>query len=136
MFRFPRRQKSPFTMDGVLKEEHEQAAVVAWLRLKYPSALFTISPNGMKLPKSVAIRLARMGYRAGTPDLIIDEPRGIYHGLRVEMKASKGGRVSDEQNTFLSALRQRGYAAYVCEGAAIAKQIIELYLDTGLEVKK
>ena len=51
-------------------------------------------------------------------------------GLFVEMKISKGGRVSKEQNVFLNALRQRGYAAYVCAGAAIAKEIIEAYLNT------
>jgi len=126
---FPRRQKCPFTKDGVLKEEHEQAAVVAFLREKYPDALFTIAPNGMKLPPSVAIRLSRTGYRAGTPDLCIYEPRGGFFGLFVEMKITRGGVVSKAQSEFIAALNARGYKAIICAGAGAARLCIAEYME-------
>lgn len=126
---FPHRQKCPFTKDGVLKEEHEQAAVVAFLREKYPDALFTIAPNGMKLPPSVAIRLSRTGYRAGTPDIMIFEPRAGFHGLFVEMKVTRGGMVSEAQAHFLEHLRHNGYQAIVCAGAGAARLCITEYME-------
>jgi len=126
---FPRRQKCPFTKYGVLKEEHEQAAVVAFLREKYPDALFTIAPNGMKLPPSVAIRLSRTGYRAGTPDIMIFEPRGRFHGLFVEMKATRGGEVSKPQVIFREALLARGYQSIICAGAGAARLCITEYME-------
>lgn len=126
---FLRRQKCPFTKDGVLKEENEQAAVVAFLREKYPDALFTIAPNGFKLPIGVAIKMSRMGYKKGTPDILVFEPRGQYKGLFIEMKATRGGEVSEAQAAFIAALRVRGYKAEVCAGAGVARRIITEYME-------
>ena len=125
---FARRIRRPFLKSGVFSEEVEQRLVIKHLREKYPGALYTIAPNGMKLPMSVAIKLKDMGYRAGTPDILIFEPRGIYKGLFIEMKARKGGRVSDEQTAFILALRDRGYSAIVCEGASVAVSVIDAYM--------
>lgn len=123
-----RFRKSPFTKAGLLKEEHEQTAVIDWLRLTYPAALFTIAPNGIKLHPSVANKLSLIGYRAGTPDIMIFEPKGQYHGLFVEMKISKGGVVSPSQAAFREALLARGYQSVICAGSAAAKIAISEYM--------
>ena len=109
------------------EEYHIQVAVVQWLRVQYPNALFTISPSGMKLPIGVAVKLKRMGYVAGTPDIMILEPRGGFHGLFVELKAP-AGRMTPEQKCFLEELNKRGYLATVCFGFDEAMSTITSYM--------
>ena len=126
---FARRIRRPFLISGVFSEEVEQRLVIKYLREKYPGALYTIAPNGMKLPMSVAMKLKAMGYRAGTPDILILEPKGKYHGLLVEMKIQKGGKVSPEQTRFIEDAQTRGYYAVVCCGAQIAIHVIDAYME-------
>lgn len=105
-----------------------QCAVVAWIAFAYPRALFTISPSGMKLPISVAAKLKRMGYLAGTPDLLIFEARGKYHGLFVELKTLKG-KLTIPQQEFLACLNRRGYLAVVAYGYNNAVKVIDDYFS-------
>jgi hypothetical protein len=127
---FPRRLKiRGFLATGVPSEDMEHICTVNHIRTTWPAALFTISPSGMKLPKSVAMKFSAMGYRAGTPDILILEPKGKYHGLLVEMKIQKGGKVSPEQTRFIEEAQARGYYAVVCCGAQIAIHVIDAYME-------
>jgi hypothetical protein len=108
------------------EETNIQVAVANYLRIKYPSVLFTIAPNGIKLPIWTAKMLKMMGYRAGTPDVLIFEPRKEYNGLFIELKTEKG-KLSDLQNDFLIALESRGYKASVCFGYNKAIEAINKY---------
>jgi hypothetical protein len=117
---------------GVPSEEWEHIAVVAYLRYQYPDALYTIAPSGNALARKTANRFKAMGYRAGTPDIMIFEPRGGFCGLFIEMKVRKGGRVSEEQEAFIEALRARGYFAFVAFGADEAKKTIDAYMKGGI----
>jgi hypothetical protein len=108
-------------------EADEQMVVVRYLKAKYPQALFTISPQGMKLPIRLAAKFKRMGYRAGTPDIQILEPRQGYHGLFIELKMPRG-RTTESQREFISELFRRGYKAVVCFGASAACEVIDEYL--------
>lgn len=114
-------------------EHHEQVLVANWLRDR--KILFTASTQGMKLPFKVAVKLKAMGYRAGTADLLIFEPRGVYHGLFIEMKRPniphlgiKKGKPSLEQIRFLVQAALRGYAAVFCYGSDDAISMISRYL--------
>lgn len=69
-----------------------------------------------------------MGVKAGVPDVCLPVPRGGYHGLYVEMKRKQGGRVSEEQNEWMEALRAQGYEAKVCRGWKEAAEEIEQYM--------
>ena len=69
-----------------------------------------------------------MGYMAGSPDLIIFEPKGVYHCLMVEMKA-KDGRQSATQKAFGEAASLRCYAYVVCHSLEEAQQAVEKYLN-------
>jgi len=111
-------------------EYHIQVAVVNWIRSQYPKTLLTISPSGMKLRPTVAFKIKCMGYLAGTPDLLILEPRGEYHGLFVELKAEKG-KLTTFQKEFLTALSARGYYACVAYGFKEAVKLISNYLNKG-----
>jgi hypothetical protein len=113
-------------------EQHDQIIVANWLTEH--GIFYTIAPSGMKLPIGVAKRLKAMGYRAGTPDLMIFEPRNIYHGLFVEMKrpailGKDQGRVSQKQKEFGDEAIKKNYVFIVCWGSDDAITQIDRYLN-------
>lgn len=114
------------------EEFHLQVAVINYIRATYPDALFTIAPNGMKLPIGVAVKLKRMGYRKGVFDLLFFEPRGLWHGLHIELKAPNG-RTTPEQKTWFSEARKRGYMAFIAIGYDEAVRAIDSYFKIGKE---
>ncbi|HDS1304210.1 TPA: VRR-NUC domain-containing protein [Stenotrophomonas maltophilia] len=90
-------------------------------------------PNGGRRGKLEAARLKAQGVRAGYPDLVLDVARGEYHGLRIELKATRTdlGRkpeVSAAQRSWLTRLQQQGYRAVVCEGWLAAREELLFYL--------
>jgi hypothetical protein len=120
----------------VRHEDQFQIAVVDFIRSRYPGTLFTIAPNGIKLSKRIAVRLKALGYSAGTPDIMIFEPRGDYHGLFIEIKTPNlpgmtKGRASDAQLNWMSELNARGYMGLLCFGSSDAIDQINNYLKGG-----
>lgn len=114
-------------------EGEEQATLFHWCDMvkgKYPELqlLFHI-PNGGERRKSEAARMKAEGVKPGVPDLFLPVARVNYHGLFIEMKRRKGGRVSDEQREWIGNLLANGYAVEVCRGWEEAKDAIENYLD-------
>lgn len=109
------------------EETNIQAAVANYIKAKYPMVLFTIAPSGMKLPISIAKRFKAMGYLAGTPDMLIFEPRKGFHALFLELKSAKG-KLSDSQVFFLKSANERHYLAQVCFGYDEAIKTLEDYL--------
>lgn len=118
----------PRALRDPLSEASHQYAVARHLEIYYPDCLFTISPNGMKLPFSVAYLFKLLGYRKGTSDLLILEQRKGYGGLFIEMKRLKGGKKSDDQKKFRQDALDRGYKAVFAEGSQVAIAFIEDYL--------
>lgn len=114
-------------------EHTEQVNLMKWWSLschKYgldERLLFAI-PNGGERNVIVAARLKAEGVRAGVPDLFLACAHSTYHGLFIEMKKPKGGRVSDNQKSFIELLKERGYATAVCRGWSEARSAIESYL--------
>lgn len=116
----------PYYKERVPLESEEHIAVADYL--KYLGVLFNHSPNEGKREVQYVVKLSRMGMKKGFPDFFIYEPRGIYHGLAIELKRVKGSKVSDEQKECLKALETRGYKAEVCKGFDEAKKVIDNYL--------
>lgn len=108
-------------------EDEEQKAVVKFLKINFPKALYCASAGGMRTSMKQAIKMKAMGYVAGFPDLFIYEPNGMYSGLAIEMKRTKGGLVSEEQKEWLKRLNERNFKAVVCYGALDAINIICKY---------
>lgn len=114
-------------------EDVEQAQLFAWAQYasgKYPElALMHHIPNGGKRGKAEAARFKAQGVKAGVPDICLPCARGGYHGLYIELKRVKGGRVSAAQEEFIKALRLQGYKVKVCFGMEQAREVILEYLE-------
>ena len=115
-----------------MSESAEQIALFQWANLslkKHPElALLYHIPNGGLRNVVVAARLKKEGVKKGVPDLCLPVARGEFHGLYIEMKAAKRGRVSDEQKQWLMALKAQGYCTEIAHGWIEAKRFIECYL--------
>jgi hypothetical protein len=69
------------------------------------------------------------GQRAGVPDYFLSVPKSGYHGLYIEMKKVKGGRISPEQKMLAESLRSQGYRVEFCYGWFHTMQTICHYLN-------
>ena len=114
-------------------EEQEQAAVFAWAQTmagRFPELLLLFHiPNGGLRSITEAVRFKKAGVKPGVPDLFLPVARGRSHGLFVEMKRRKGGRVSKEQEAWIDAVGQQGYMCVVAHGAEAACCYIQEYLE-------
>ncbi len=114
-------------------EHEEQAALIEWWHLasrkhEIPEHLLFAIPNGGMRQKATAALLKSEGVRAGAPDLMLAVPRGGYHGLFIELKRIRNGRVTPDQREFLTDLQKREYCVRVAKGFNDAKTIIEDYI--------
>lgn len=90
-------------------------------------------PNGGSRHPAEAAKLKAQGVKAGVPDIFLPVPRCGCHGLYIELKREKGGRVSHEQAKWMEMLIQQGYMAAVCHGWFQASQVIERYMKGDAE---
>lgn len=101
----------------VADSEHDlQVTCVKWFRYNYRAytqLLFAI-PNGGWRNTTTAAKLKAEGVIAGVPDLFLAVPNGKYHGLFIEMKNGKAGRLSSVQKDMLTLLRNENYKCEVC----------------------
>lgn len=107
-------------------EDQDQAKLCTWMTRS--GIRFFAIPNGGTRNLKEAIKFKRCGVQAGIPDLMVPISSGSFHGLFLELKRVKGGRVSDAQVFWLQYLREQGYYADVAYGFDEAQQIIMNYL--------
>lgn len=86
-------------------------------------------PNGGSRNRIEAARLKAQGVKSGVPDIVLPAARGEYHGLYIELKRQRGGRISEEQKKWIAGLTEQGYRAEVCEGWEAAAKVIIEYLE-------
>lgn len=67
------------------------------------------------------------GVRAGIPDIFWPYPSYGYHGLYIELKKPKTGRVSPEQRQVMNTLNGYGYVAVVAVGWREATEAVVDY---------
>ena len=112
-------------------EEEEQKTVISWCKIqesRWPELRWIHHiPNGGKRSKAEAVGFQAMGVLSGVPDLFLPVPRAWFHGLYLEMKALDG-KVSKEQDEFLTAAGKQGYCCCACWGADAAIWLIERYM--------
>lgn len=110
-------------------EDAEQTKLAVWLTKQ--GIKFYAIPNGGSRNMLEAIKLKRTGVQAGVPDICIPQACGAYHGLYIELKRVKGGKVSEAQHYWLGSLREAGYYAEVAMGFEEAKEIVLHYMGLG-----
>lgn len=115
------RKRDP---DAAPTEYMEQGRVCDWLRAA--QVIYFAVPNGALLggsPQQRQVRwrqMARVGAKAGVPDLVIASPAPLWpdaRGVALEMKRAKGGTVSPEQEAWHALLRSCGWIVIVGRGA-------------------
>lgn len=127
------------TATNAVDEAKEQEALFRWRGLvsefRYPGiGLMFAIPNGAYLQGDKArramqwVRLRKQGARPGVSDVFLPVARGVFHGLWLEMKVSKGrAKVSDDQAEWIAAMRRQGYQAHVAYGWSHAVTLINDY---------
>lgn len=112
---------------GILKpnnatEDWEQAQLVQWARhFSWGQLLFHI-------PNENHHHDTPLGVRSGVPDLMLPVPMDGKHGMFIEMKRAKGGKLSESQKKWLMWLNELGYVAVCCHGWLEAREAIERYM--------
>ena len=110
--------------------EHEiQVNCVNYFRLRYPKGLIYAIPNGGQRNVIVAAKLKAEGVLSGVPDLHIPMAKKDFHGLYIELKNGKAGKVSDNQQTIMEKLQSEGYRCEVCRSFEEFKTIIDNYMQ-------
>lgn len=119
------------------REHNHQATLFQWAALqekRWPELRYLHAvPNGGHRHPATAGKLKAEGVKAGCPDVYLDVARHGFHGLRIELKAPKegklkAGRLSPEQAKWLEFLGQQGYLAAVCVGWEAARDTIISYM--------
>jgi hypothetical protein len=110
------------------KESTEQIILVSRIRQFYPEVLIFAIPNGGQRSITEAVRLKAEGVLAGVPDLFLARAGAESHGLFIEMKRIKGGKVSAKQQSVMQVLEHEGYAVLVAYGCDEAWPYVEQYL--------
>jgi len=128
------------TKDIYNMEKHVQLAVVNYIKLQYPKAIFRSDTGaGMRLTIGQSKQQKAIQNGMAFPDLFIAEPRGVYHGLFLELKdhgiklfkrdgITMVNKHIEEQQLCLDALNDRGYAAVFAVGFDEAAKIIRNYM--------
>ena len=101
--------------NSVPSEHAEQVTFVQWFRRQYPGVRIMAIPNGGARHAAVAGKLKAEGVSRGVPDLYIPA-----WSLWIEMKRTKGGRVSPEQRDWIEYLTSLGHQVIVAHGATAA----------------
>jgi len=139
-----RKRISPIE-DFVPTEYQDQCALIEWFRRQYPdpsnlifangnggsrSAKTRVAKNGKKVRVSHEVaRLKRAGMVNGIPDLFLAVPKGIYHGMFIEMKRnSMSARISPSQQ-YIQFILSRHYKVVTCLGFEEAAREVRAYMD-------
>lgn len=112
--------------------EHEiQAAFFDWLGKQHPNVLAYAVPNAARRSYATARYLQKEGLKSGVPDVCICKAVEPFHGMYLEFKREKGGKLSDNQHHWLQQLCEEGYACGVVSGLDAAIEAARIYLGGG-----
>lgn len=124
----------------ILTESEEQKNLFLWAKLSagaHPELrLMYHIPNEGKRSIAAGARMKQEGLKAGVPDICLPVARQGCHGLYIELKRQKGGRVEKHQLEWMKALKNEGYFVAVCRGWEEASELIQAYLKAGVEANE
>lgn len=120
-------------------ETNLHIAIANYIKLQYPSVIFTSESSGIRLSIGQATQIKKMRSSAGLPDLWLLEPRKGYHSCLLELKREgtviykKNGDLRKdkhlaEQEDILHRLQEKGFFAKFVVGFDDAKAVVDFYL--------
>lgn len=114
------------------EEDSLQIACMAYLKVQYPDVVaFHVRNEGISgsraKQQAFGVKSKRMGVLSGVSDIVILEPRGIYHGAMIELK-SKKGRLRESQKDFLDNCEDRKYQIRVFNNFDDFQAFIDWYM--------
>ena len=116
-----------------LSEYEHQVQVFEWAKMmsvqRPELKLLNASLNGVRLTIGQAMKAKRAGMKKGYPDIFLPVPRGIFHGLFIELKKAGGKKPDPEQEKWLKALAEQSFECFCCKGSKAAISTIESYLN-------
>jgi len=123
-----------------MSEYKEHKAIANYIKLQYPKVIFTSDSSGIRMTIGNAKKMLALKANCKIPDLLIFEPKGIYHGLIIEIKRTgenlykKNGELYSkehliEQNKTLERLKSKGYKAVFGVGFDECVNIIDDYMN-------
>tara|TARA_R110000782_G_scaffold182008_1_gene272231 strand:+ start:100 stop:471 length:372 start_codon:yes stop_codon:yes gene_type:complete len=123
-----------------MTEEQIHIQICNYIKVKYPSVLFTSENSGLRVFWKQAKMLKAMRSCSGLPDIMIFEPRKQKAGMFLEVK-KEGTKIYkrdgdlrkdkhlNEQEEILHRLKQKGYFAEFVVGFDEARSIIDWYMS-------
>lgn len=120
-------QRMQLLRAGEIAFTDKQVKVLKWLHA---------IPNGGYRDPVTAARMKAEGVKAGVPDVFLPVARYDFtdgslecHGLYIEMKKPKGGRLSADQIEFQAFCKEQKFAYIMCKTWREAAETIKTYLD-------
>jgi hypothetical protein len=120
-----KRQEIPFA-----NEQQFQSSLMEYIDRKYAAVAvlaFHVPLELLRRDEYSAGLFHRLGARGGVADLIWLLPRGVYHGLVLELKLPKR-RPTESQLAFLEAARACGHASCWTDSFDTAAYLIDAYV--------
>lgn len=116
-----------------------QCQVAEYIQIRYPGVQFlsdTVASVKLTMPQAIRNKkIQKAGFKC--MDLLILEPRGIYHGLFIELKVDtpfrkdgklKSGDHLKGQQKSISDMNNKGYKALFSWGFEMTRKIIDDYM--------
>lgn len=134
-----RLAKNPHLRSGVVNgvkkgnashEHWEQIIFFSWLLEVFPEYYsdFYAIPNGGLRPGFTGSQLKDEGVQSGQPDINGDLAKGIYFGLKIEMKWDTN-KPSTEQISIMQRRTEKGFFCALCYSAEEAIEVVSEYLN-------
>ena len=131
-----RRKKKGVPKLATEKQVHK--AICNYIRMVYPEAVFFSDASGVKLSIGAATDLKATRSSSAIPDLFVAHPSNGYHGLFIEIKASRSDAFKLDgtlrqtehiiaQAKMLDKLHHLGYCAVFGCGLSECEKIVEDY---------
>ena len=113
-------------------EDKLQRAIINYLQMQYPDAIFTHPMNEGKRTKFEQYKMKYLGAKPGIPDLLIFTPNAHFSGLAVELKY-KYNKLTDNQKKWLKWLENCKWAVYWTNDFDDCVNVIDKYFKNELK---
>ena len=122
---------------NIQNEDDLHSKVVQFIKKRFPNSLFTTTLGEMQDTSQKRLKAWRLGYLAGSPDLVINNLNKKYTGFAIEFKSPTGkGCASDAQVKMLKKYDQNGFKTLISNDYdEIVEQVLEYFKDVRIACK-